>query len=155
MPHKGPHVSISAAFVVNRILRINLDEYENWPDAVRELAAEIAEELFLVAYNPFISPATVKASVDARFRQESQALAHQYATSIGEGITMFWSAYDAEAAFRKELIVRLAEVMPADCVITWLKPPPTPRTCVWNCLCWWSSPPRPNRRPPWYAWPTI
>ena len=43
MPHKGPHVSISAAFVVNRILRINLDEYENWPDAVRELAAEIAE----------------------------------------------------------------------------------------------------------------
>ena len=118
MPHKGPHVSISAAFVVNRILRINLDEYENWPDAVRELAAEIAEELFLVAYNPFISPATVKASVDARFRQESQALAHQYATSIGEGITMFWSAYDAEAAFRKELIVRLAEVMPADCVIT-------------------------------------
>ena len=118
MPHKGPHVSISAAFVVNRILRINLDEYESWPDAVRELAAEIAEELFLVAYNPFISPAAVKASVDARFRRESQALAHQYATGIGEGITMFWSAYDAETAFRRELITRLASLMPADCVIT-------------------------------------
>ncbi len=28
MPHKGPHISISAEYVVNRILRINLDEFE-------------------------------------------------------------------------------------------------------------------------------
>ncbi len=117
MPHKGPHVSIPADFVVNRILRINLDEFEAWPDAVRELAREIAEELFLVAYNPFIAPATVKASVEERFRRESQALAHQYATGIGEGITMFWSAHDAETAFRDELIGRLKGVMPEDCII--------------------------------------
>lgn len=118
MAHKGPHISISADFVVNRILRINLDEFETWPDGVRELARAIAEELFLVAYNPFISPTTVKSSVEARFYQDSQALAHQYATSIGEGITMFWSAFDAEMAFRKELVRRLAEIMPSECVMT-------------------------------------
>lgn len=118
MSHKGPHISISAAFVVNRILRINLDEYEQWPDAVRTLAKQIAEELFLVAYNPFISAENVKSSVAARFARESQALAHQYVTSISEGITMFWSAYAAENAFRKELVERLEKIMPKDCILT-------------------------------------
>ena len=118
MPHKGPHVSISAAFVVNRILRINLNEFESWPSAVQQLASEIAEELFLVAYNPFISAQSVKQSVDARYHRESQALAHVYATAISEGMTMFWSAYDAEMAFRDELVDNLLEIMPEECIIT-------------------------------------
>ena len=48
MPHKGPHISIPHDYVVNRILRINLDDFEEWPESVRALAIEIAEELFLV-----------------------------------------------------------------------------------------------------------
>ena len=44
MPHKGPHISISAEYVVNRILRINLDEFERWPQSVRQLAIELAEQ---------------------------------------------------------------------------------------------------------------
>ena len=63
MPHKGPHISIAPDFVVNRILRINLEDFADWPESVRHLATEIAEELFLVAYNPFVDSATVKASV--------------------------------------------------------------------------------------------
>ena len=103
MPHKGPHVSISAEYVVNRILRINLDEFERWPQSVRQLAIEIAEELFLVAYNPFVSASAVRKSVDEHYQSESQSLAHQYATAISEGITMFWSAHEAELAFCEEL----------------------------------------------------
>lgn len=118
MAHKGPHVSISAAFVVNRILRINLDEFESWPSAVQQLASQIAEELFLVAYNPFISAQTVKNSVTQRFESESHALAHVYATAISEGMTMFWSAYDAEVSFRHELVDRLSQFMPKECIIT-------------------------------------
>ena len=70
MPHKGPHISIAPDFVVNRILRINLEDFADWPESVRHLATEIAEELFLVAYNPFVDPATVKASVKERFERE-------------------------------------------------------------------------------------
>ena len=91
MPHKGPHISIAPDFVVNRILRINLEDFADWPESVRHLAIEIAEELFLVAYNPFVDPATVKASVKERFDREVFALAHHYANTIGEGITLFWS----------------------------------------------------------------
>ena len=118
MAHKGPHISIPQDFVVNRILRINLEAFENWPESVRELAISIAEELFLVAYNPFIQPESVRASVNERFTRESQALAQQYVTTISEGITIFWSAYEAERRFRQELVERLKTIMPEDCVLT-------------------------------------
>lgn len=118
MPHKGPHISISPDYVVNRILRINRNDFEEWPEAVRRLAIEIAEELFLVAYNPFIDAATVRQSVQARFSGESLSLAHHYATSIGEGITMFWSTHEAEQAFRQELIKALQDILPDECILT-------------------------------------
>jgi len=118
MPHKGPHISISPDFVVNRILRINQQDFEGWPGSVRQLAIDIAEELFLVAYNPFIDAETVKHSIKTRFQENSFALAHHYANSIGEGITMFWSAHEAEVEFRAKLIARLTNLLPDECVIT-------------------------------------
>ena len=35
MTRKGPHISISPDYVVNRILKINIDEFAEWPEAVR------------------------------------------------------------------------------------------------------------------------
>ncbi|MDD6088522.1 MAG: FAD-binding protein [Desulfovibrionaceae bacterium] len=118
MPHKGPHISIHPDFVVNRILRINLDDFAAWPESVRNFAAEIAEELFLVAYNPFIRAQEVKRSVNERFEKESFSLAHHYANSISEGITLFWSAHEAENAFREELKGHLRTILPADAIVT-------------------------------------
>ncbi len=118
MPHKGPHISISPDYVVNRILRINIDDFAEWPESVRSLAIAIAEELFLVAYNPFIDADTVRDSVRASYDKESVSLAHYYATAIGEGITMFWSAHEAEMEFREKLIDALGDVLPAECILT-------------------------------------
>ncbi len=117
MAHKGPHISILPDYVVNRILRINGNDFEEWPESVRNLAIAIAEELFLVAYNPFIDAETVRQSVQNRYEADSLALAHHYATSIGEGITMFWSAHSAEMAFRAELIDAFRKIMPEECII--------------------------------------
>ncbi len=117
MAHKGPHISISPDYVVNRILRINRNDFEEWPESVRRLAIAIAEELFLVAYNPFIDIENVRQSVQKRYETESLALAHHFATSIGEGITMFWSAHAAESAFRSELIDAFKTFMPDECII--------------------------------------
>ena len=118
MPHKGPHISISPDYVVNRILRINIDDFAEWPESVRSLAIAIAEELFLVAYNPFIDADTVRDSVRASYDKESVSLAHYYATAISEGITMFWSAHEAEMEFREKLIDALGDVLPAECILT-------------------------------------
>lgn len=118
MPHKGPHISISPDYVVNRILKINIDDFAEWPESVRNLAIAIAEELFLVAYNPFIDTDTVRRAACARASSGSPvSLAHYYATAIGEGITMFWSAYEAEAEFRDRLIDALRRTLPHECIL--------------------------------------
>ena len=116
MRHKGPHISIAPDHVVNRILKINADDFAEWPESVRNLAISIAEELFLVAYNPFIDAELVRESVRGSFERESVALAHYYATAISEGITMFWSAYEAEAAFREKLLDALSDIFPPECI---------------------------------------
>ncbi|BAV92018.1 FAD-binding and (Fe-S)-binding domain-containing protein [Candidatus Desulfovibrio trichonymphae] len=118
MPHKGPHISIPPNYVVNRILRINIDDFAEWPQSVRLFAIAIAEELFLVACNPFIDVDIVRESVQERFERESLALAHYYATAVGEGITMFWSAHEAELEFRDKLIEALRNILPAECVLS-------------------------------------
>lgn len=114
---KGPHISISQNYVVNRILKINLEEFAEWPESVQNLAIAIAEELFLVAYNPFIDVRTVRESVDANFEREALSLSHYYATAIEEGITMFWSAYTAEAEFREKLVDALRDIVPEECIL--------------------------------------
>ncbi len=118
MRHKGPHISISPDYVVNRILKLNIDDFAEWPEAVRKLAIALAEELFLVAYNPFIDAEIVRTSVRENFESESVALAHYYATAISEGITMFWSAYEAELAFRERLLASLARILPPEAIRT-------------------------------------
>ncbi len=115
---KGPHISIPDNLVVDRILRIHTDDYSQWPSAVSELAAKIALELFLVIYNPFIDVNSVKKSVDARWKDAMPSLAHHYATAIGEGITLFWSTFEAEKAFREELIEKLKTILPKECILS-------------------------------------
>lgn len=53
-----------------------------------------------------------------RFDREVFALAHHYANTIGEGITLFWSGHEAEVAFRKELVERLGAFLPPDAIVT-------------------------------------
>ena len=60
MLSKGPHISIESETLVPRILRINAQEFAEWPEAVRRLTMELAEELFLVRYNPYIARELVK-----------------------------------------------------------------------------------------------
>ncbi len=116
MNHKGPHISIPPDYVVNRILKINIDDFAEWPESVRNLAIAIAEELFLATYNPFIDPEIVRESVRDRFEREAVSLAHYYATALSEGITMFWSAHEAEEAFRQKLLDALASILPPECI---------------------------------------
>lgn len=114
MLSKGPHISIEYASLVPRTLRISAQEFAEWPEAVRNLTIEIAKELFLVRCNPYISPEMVKKSVQERFEASRRGLAHHYATSISEGITMFWSAHEEDMLFRKALITSLSSILPAE-----------------------------------------
>ena len=118
MLSKGPHISIEAESLVPRILRINEADFAEWPDAVKSATISIAEELFLAMYNPYIPVDVVKKSVHDHFELFRRGLAHHYATSISEGITMFWSAHEGDEDFRKEAVARLLAVVPEEVLDT-------------------------------------
>ena len=118
MLSKGPHISIEYASLVPRTLRIPEQEFAEWPEAVRALTIEIAKELFLVYCNPYISPETVRKSVQERFAASRRGLAHHYVTSISEGLTMFWSAHEEDVHFRDAVIAKLSSVLPKENIDT-------------------------------------
>lgn len=118
MLSKKPHISIKASSLVPRVLRIDETDFATWPEAVRATTISLAEELFLAMYNPYVPAEMVKKSVAEHFALFRRGLAHHYATSIEEGITMFWSAYDSNVAFTKEVVTRLEQVLPATAINT-------------------------------------
>ncbi|MGE4504186.1 MAG: FAD-binding and (Fe-S)-binding domain-containing protein [Desulfovibrionaceae bacterium] len=114
MAEIGPHISVSDEQLLKDVLgMIDLDEVGRWPERVRGLAASLAAELFLVRYNPFISPRMVKTSVDRRLNMSRPILSGEYAKILHAAINEFWAGYDADQAFRTQLLERLKAVLPA------------------------------------------
>ncbi|MGE4298280.1 MAG: FAD-binding and (Fe-S)-binding domain-containing protein [Desulfovibrionaceae bacterium] len=118
MLHKGPHFSIAVEHLVPRVLGLDLKTFALWPEGVRDLTLALAEELFLVRYNPFISPDMVRASAWEKFNRVKPSLADEYATILGESMSRFWEAFDLDRAFRRELIRRFGEFMPQENIDT-------------------------------------
>lgn len=118
MLSKGPHISIEAPSLVPRILKIDERDFNDWPESVRSATISLAEELFLAMYNPYIPASVVRASVNEQFENFRRGLAQDYATAINEGITMFWSAWEADEKFRNEVIRRLSNFLPDESIET-------------------------------------
>ncbi len=115
MPHKGPHISIPIERLVPRVLGVRAPEFSAWPEGVRQAAAELAAEMFLVRYNPYIDPELVRASVAAGLEQARPSLGEHYET-VRAAMEAFWRGFDADAAFKAEVLRRLGEVLPAEAI---------------------------------------
>jgi FAD/FMN-containing dehydrogenase/Fe-S oxidoreductase len=116
MPHKGPHISIPSEELVFRVLGLEAHDFQALPETVRELALRLAEELFLLRYNPFLSPDLVRSSVDARFQQARQSLSQEYVDMLQGGMDTFWRIFEEDRSFRAEVKRRLARDLPPDCL---------------------------------------
>lgn len=118
MLHNGTHISIDAEAFVARTLYLDPESFREWPESVRKLTMELASELFLLRYNPYIEPGRVKESVNKRFSEIKNGLAESYAKGIGEGIRSFWDEQEADLKFRDAIISRLREFLPPDSIDT-------------------------------------
>ncbi|BCS87911.1 FAD-binding and (Fe-S)-binding domain-containing protein [Pseudodesulfovibrio sediminis] len=113
MAQLGPHISISDDQLITRAFGVvDMEQYADWPESVKLLAANLAAELFLVRYNPFIDPALVKKSVDRRLNMSKPMLDKEFAQILTKGIELFWERHNAELAFRESIINRLKAFMP-------------------------------------------
>jgi len=117
MAQLGPHISISDEQLITRAFGVvDMEQFQNWPEKVKKLASNLAAELFLVRYNPFIDPEMVKKAVDRRLNMSKPALDREFAKILEKGIELFWERHDRELAFRDAIIDRLRTFMPEDAI---------------------------------------
>ncbi|BDQ36921.1 oxidoreductase [Pseudodesulfovibrio nedwellii] len=115
MAQLGPHISISDEQLITRALGVvEMEQYAHWPEDVKKLAANLAAELFLVRYNPFIDASLVKKSVARRLNMSRPSLDKEFGTILTKGIELFWERYDREITFREQIIKQLEHFMPED-----------------------------------------
>ncbi|MFW6323496.1 MAG: FAD-binding oxidoreductase, partial [Desulfovibrionales bacterium] len=118
MPNKSPHISIAADQLMDRVLEIAPNEFKTWPESIRDLALALAEELFLIRYNPFIPADLVWRSVQSRLRNESFTLTEEYFHPLKQALDRYWAKYQADMEFRRNLVENLGRFMPADSIVS-------------------------------------
>ncbi|WP_419785166.1 FAD-binding and (Fe-S)-binding domain-containing protein [Pseudodesulfovibrio sp.] len=117
MAQLGPHISISDEELISRALGVvDMERYQNWPEEVKKLACNLAAELFLVRYNPFIDPELVRKSVDRRLNMSKPLIDRTFAKILSMGIDLFWERHNNELEFRDEIIRRLKSFMPEEAI---------------------------------------
>ena len=117
MAQLGPHISISDEQLITRALGVvDMERYQNWPDNVKQLACNLAAELFLVRYNPFIDPELVRQSVERRLNMSKPLINRTFAKILTMSIELFWERHNAELAFRAEIIRRLEAFMDREAI---------------------------------------
>ncbi len=117
MAQLGPHISISDEQLITRALGVvDMERYQHWPEGVKKLASNLAAELFMVRYNPFIDPELVRKSVDRRLNMSKPMLSEGFGKILSTGIDLFWENFDADQKFRDELIKQLGLFMPNECI---------------------------------------
>ncbi|KAB1442104.1 FAD-binding and (Fe-S)-binding domain-containing protein [Pseudodesulfovibrio senegalensis] len=113
MAQLGPHISISDEQLMSRVFgMVDMQGFSSWPENVRQLATNLAAELFLVRYNPFIDPELVRTSVERRLNMSKPLMSGEYPKIISAAIQEFWRQFDADAVFREQLVKRLRSFMP-------------------------------------------
>jgi FAD/FMN-containing dehydrogenase/Fe-S oxidoreductase len=118
MPHKGPHISLAPERLVKRVLGLPLEEFQTWPEYLQQLALDLAEELFIIRYNPFIEPRLVHKSVFSRLEGERAALSPEYYRELKDCLTRFWKDFERDQTFKATLVGRLRAILSPDQVVT-------------------------------------
>ena len=97
MAQLGPHISISDEQLITRAFGVvDMEQFQHWPEKVKKLASNLAAELFLVRYNPFIDPELVKTAVERRLNMSRPMLDREFATILTKGIELFWERHENE-----------------------------------------------------------
>ena len=118
MPHKGPHISLAPERLVKRVLGLPLEEFQTWPEYLQQLALRLAEELFIIRYNPFIPAKTVRRSVSSRLQAERGALSPAYFRELSRCLDHFWQSYEADEKFKAALIARLSSILDKEQIVS-------------------------------------
>ena len=118
MPQKYPHISLDQTKVLPRVLNIPPEEFSSWPEAVQELTATLAYELFIIRYNPFIIPERVAKSVFDRLKAEKAGLTAEDHETIKSGLMTYWQDFQQDQQFKSLVKERLSRIVPLEHIVS-------------------------------------
>ena len=118
MPQRGPHISLAPERLVKRVLGIPLEEFQTWPEYLQELALSLAEELFVIRYNPFIPSENVHRSVKERLQREKGALSPEYFQDLSSCLEGYWERFEQDRTFTAKLFKRISTILPKNQIST-------------------------------------
>lgn len=128
MPQLGPHISISDAQLLTKVLGlVDLERFTHWPEDVKTLAWDLCAELFLVRYNPFVAPELVRESVWRRLNMAKPNLSGDYSKILTAAVEEFWNTWEEDQIFKVRVQERLAALLPRNAVSD------EPHTLVESC----------------------
>ena len=117
MPNKTPHISVPGHTILKRVLHIPPEEFQAWSEASRELATNLAFELFIIRYNPFIPAEAVTKSVFKRLEAQKNALTAEEFSQIKGGLEAFWQEYEEDQRFKSKVTERLRQIVPEEHIV--------------------------------------
>ena len=118
MPKNSPHITLPRAQIAERVLKLSQAEILEWPEHIQEIALDLANELFLIRYNPFITPKMVYKNVIDRLKREIPAIQEDYSAKLQSGLNEFWQEFVADQNFKSKLVKRLGELIPGHQIVT-------------------------------------
>ena len=118
MPSNSPHITLPKVQVAEKVLGLSPEELEQWPEYIKDVALDLANELFMIRYNPFISPQTVYKNVVHRLKRETTAIEEDYFSTLQSGLKKFWQDFVSDQKFKAKLVKRLRELIPEQEIVT-------------------------------------
>ncbi|WP_291322250.1 FAD-binding and (Fe-S)-binding domain-containing protein [Desulfonatronospira sp.] len=118
MPDKKPHSSLEPEIIIDQVLNVSSSQFEGWPESVKRLALELASELFIIRYNPFINPQLVQQSVFSRLDNERGGIAPKFLSSITQALEKYWHDYLEDQRFKEKVRKKISRYLSTDNVST-------------------------------------
>ncbi len=118
MPNKQPHSSLEPEVIIEQVLNISPSQFEGWPESVKKLALELASELFIIRYNPFINPQSVQKSVFFRFENERGGIAPKFYQIISQGLERYWQEYLEDQRFKEKVKKKISRHLSSENIAT-------------------------------------
>ena len=112
MPERKPHISLASERLIKRVLKLNLEQFRSWPESVQDLALNLAAEIFIIRYNPFIKPEWVYQSVTQRLKTEKNSLSSTYYQIISTCLENYWQEFQQDQKFKDKLVKKLSSILP-------------------------------------------
>jgi len=118
MKINAPYINISKKRLVETVLYISFQEFEEWPLSVQEPALDLAKEFFMLRSNPFVQPELIKESVFSRLdRWKDRFESQGYYQLVKDKLEEFWSEQVNLLAFQQEVKQGLNQILDEEYVV--------------------------------------